>query len=100
MLAINNHHLFKLQDSCVLHGIEGLDKYWLFNTENGDHYELNRTSYWILEQLNEKKSFAALLSSLKNCFEIEEEVAVADLKELLTYLVNEGILQMDSSITK
>jgi len=100
MLAINNHHLFKLRDCCVLHGIERLDKYWLFNTENGDHYELNNTSYRILEQLNEKKSFAALLNNLRNCFEIEDEVAVADLKELLTYLVNEGILQMESSITK
>jgi len=92
MLAIRN---FKLKDGFVLHGIKSLDRYWLFNTENGEHYELNSTSYVVLEQLQGKKGFDDLLQELKNSFEVDQETAVADLKELLNYLLEEQIIQKE-----
>ena len=92
MLAMSS---FKLREGFVLHGIESLGRYWLFDTENGEHYELNTTSYLVLDRLQEKRSFADLLQELRDSFEVSKETAVADLKELLDYLLEEQIIQKE-----
>jgi hypothetical protein len=92
MLEMNLQAKFKLNDEFVLHQIEELDKYWLFNIETGDIFKLNDVSMFILQGLREGKSFGSLVSRLLQQFDVMEDRAQKDVQKILLKFIDEKII--------
>lgn len=84
----------QLNPAYVIHGLPSAQLFWLFNIDTGEHYELNETAFWVLNQLAESAvSREDLLAKYLRVFEIKKAVAEVDLFEFLESLRDEGIIQ-------
>lgn len=92
MLEINPQARFKINEEFVLHQIEELDKYWLFNIVSGDIFKLNDVSMFILQGLREGKSYESLVSGLLQQFDVMEDRAQQDVKNILFKFLKEKII--------
>lgn len=72
MLEINNDSMFTLSNNIFLQKIEELNKYWVFNIETGEHYSLNETSYWILEQITANISVKSMLRDFIDTYKVKK----------------------------
>ena len=95
MLEVNEQTKFKLNEGFVLHQVEELGKYWLFNIKTGDVFNLNEVSSYILQKLSNSVSVTSLVLDIMQNFEAEEEVIRQDVKETLEQLLNDGIISQD-----
>lgn len=67
------------------------DKYYLFNIDNGNHYNLNHTSFDILallEKGNDKNEIAKQMS--KN-YNVETKIIAADIEKVIDFLLKEKL---------
>lgn len=92
MLEINSYNKYKLNAGLVLHQIEDLGKYWLFNIETGDIFRLNEVSMCILEDLRDGATEENLVMKLLKVYEVEEDLARQDVREILSELLKEKII--------
>lgn len=92
MLEIDSYNKYKLNAGLVLHQIEALGKYWLFNIETGDIFRLNEVSMCILEDLREGATVENLVMKLLKVYEVEEDLARQDVREILSELLKEKII--------
>lgn len=92
MLEINPQTKFKMNDEFVLHQIEELDKYWLFNIVTGDIFKLNDVSMFILQGLRKGKSFESLVSGLLQQYDVSEDRAQKDVQKILSKFTSEKII--------
>lgn len=92
MLEINLQAKFRLNEEFVLHQIEELDKYWLFNIVTGDIFKLNDVSMFILQGLRECKSYESLVFDLLQQFDVEEDMVKYDILEILHKFLNKKII--------
>lgn len=84
--------IYKLKSNIVLHK-NSSSHYWLFNTEDGSHYSINYTSYWILEKIaSGRHTFNEILTSFLDTFQVDRETCRNDLQEIISCLENEGII--------
>lgn len=67
--------------------------FYAFNLENGDHFDLNKTSYWLLEQIGQGISFGDLLERFIIEFELNSEVAMADLVDAIDFAIVNSIVK-------
>ncbi len=93
MLEIKEIDSFVLQDNIFLQKIGELGKYWVFNIDTGEHYTLNETSYWILEQIAENIPLQSILKGFLSSFNVNEAEGKSDFNEIITNYINEGILK-------
>jgi len=84
---------FRLAENVMLRAASDAGLYYAFNLENGDHFDLNETSYWLLEQIGQGILFKDLLERFIVEFELNREAAMADLIEVLDFAVANSILQ-------
>ena len=75
-----------------LQKIPELGKYWVFNTDNGEHYSLNETSYWILERIAEGLPIKNVLTNFLTHFEVDENNGKSDFNEIVNNFLNEKII--------
>ncbi|HAG11394.1 MAG TPA: hypothetical protein DCK76_08460 [Desulfotomaculum sp.] len=92
MLEIKPQSKFKLNEDFILHQIEELDKYWLFNIVNGDIFNLNDVSMFILQKISEGNNFESLVFKLLQQFDVDENRAQNDLQKILRQLFHEKII--------
>jgi hypothetical protein len=92
MLEIKANNTFVLTGGTFLQKISEIKKYWVFNTNNGDHFSLNETSFWVLEKIAEKLPFKKILARYLDHFEVTEEKAKADLVNIIKKFFNEKII--------
>jgi len=92
MLEINLQSKFKLNEEFILHQIEELDKYWLFNIVNGDIFNLNDVSMFILQKISEGNNFESLVFELLQQFDVDNDRAHNDLQRILQKLFHEKII--------
>jgi len=92
MLEINLNDIFVLAEDIFLQKIDELEKYWVFNIDTGEHYTLNETSYWILEQIAENSPAKDILENFLNSFEVDENRGEVDFGEIITGFLKEGII--------
>lgn len=93
MLEIEEMRVWRIPEKFVLHNLNE-EMYWLFDVEDGDHFELNCTSYSMLSCFDGKTT----LSKIKEQFiskypEEDAQVVCNDLEELVKKMVKEGILE-------
>lgn len=92
MLEINQEDTFTLSENIFLQKITELEKYWVFNIDTGEHYSLNETSYWILEQVAEKLPVEHILENFVASFDVDENQGKDDFREIMKGFLAEGII--------
>lgn len=93
MLEINMDAVYLLSEDIFLYKIKELEKFWVFNVDSGEHYSLNETSFWILEQVDGKSSLKSILHKYLNEFEIDKKQGEKDFSEIVRNFLNEGIIR-------
>ena len=92
MLEMNNDNIFVLADDFFLQKIDELGKYWVFNIDTGEHYSLNETSYWILEQIAKELPVKDIFKKFVNNFDVEESQGKNDFRQIMKGFLAEGII--------
>ena len=95
MLEINQEDTFVLAEDIFLQKIAELGKYWVFNINTGEHYTLNETSYWILEQIAESLSIRNILMNYLDNFDVDENQGKDDFNDIIDNFLNEGIIKQE-----
>ena len=93
MLEIKPGTVIALSSGIVLHSLPGQEWYHAFSVENGDQYNLNRTSFWVLEKISNGIEWEQLVTDFINYFEVSFDVGQADLRELVNDLFSQNILR-------
>lgn len=93
MLAINENDTFVLAENIFLQKISELKKYWVFKIDTGEHYSLNETSYWILEQIANSLTVKNVLMEFLANFDVEENLGKDDFNEIINRFLSEGIIK-------
>jgi len=95
MLEIKQNDTFVLAENTFLQKIAELGKYWVFNIDTGEHYSLNETSYWILEQIAESLPIRNILMNYLDNFEVDENQGINDFNEIVDNFIKEGIIKKE-----
>ena len=93
MLEINQNDTFVLAEDIFLQKIAELGKYWVFNIDTGEHYALNETSYWILEQIAENLPIRNILMNYLDNFDVDENQGKDDFNEIVDNFIKDGIIK-------
>ena len=93
MLEINKDINYCLSESIFLQKISELEKYWVFNIESGEHFSLNETSYWILEQIAEGLPVKNILKNFLETFDVNDEEGKDDFFEITKGFLTEAIIR-------
>jgi hypothetical protein len=93
MLEIEPGTLIALSPRIVLHSLPERNWYYAFNVENGDHYKLNHTSFWVLDKIGTGIEWSTLRDNFFNAFEVTLEKGEEDLKTLLNDLYSQKIIR-------
>jgi len=92
MLEISQTDTFILSENIFLQKITELEKYWVFNIDTGEHYTLNETSYWILEQIAENLPANNIFKNFLGNFDVDENQGKDDFREIMNGFLTEGII--------
>lgn len=92
MLEIETKQL-RLADNIMLRATSDTGLYYAFNLENGDHFELNDTAFWLMEQIGSGILVRDLLGRFIAEFGLNHESAMADLVEALDFAIVNSIVE-------
>lgn len=92
MLALTPSTIIALEPNILLHSLPEQDSFYAFNVQIGDHFRLNRTSYWVLEAIDEGIEWATLLDRFLATFEVSAIQGEEDLRDLINGLHEERII--------
>ena len=93
MLEVEENDTFILAENIFLQKISELGKYWAFNIDTGEHYTLNGTSYWILEQIAESLPIRNILMNYLDNFDVNQNQGEDDFREIVNGFLTEGIIK-------
>jgi hypothetical protein len=71
---------------------EASDKYYAFCIDTGDHFNLNKTGFAILNILNEEKSLDEIVKDLSMVVLVNEKTALTDAIDFLELSEKNGII--------
>ncbi len=94
MLGINDTDTLKLGDKYVLYKLDiETGMYWLFDIESGSYFDLNETSFYILSELDGKKTLADIKErTLETYPRIDSNEISKDIDELVSKLIEKKVL--------
>jgi hypothetical protein len=93
MLEIEKSKAFRIPEKFVLHRL-GDELYWLFDVQDGDVYQLNAVSYFIISCFDGKTSLQNVLDKVELQYSsIEAQEVRRDFEELVQKLINSQILE-------
>lgn len=81
-----------LKDGIILQEVNGDNKYYALNTENGDCFELTHTAYFILDLIQKTNDIKEVLDGIVDTYGLSAEEAQKDLKEMIKTGSELGIL--------
>ena len=93
MLEIKETDTFKISPAIFLQKISELGKCWAFNTDTGEHYTLNETSYWILERIADELPLQNIVQDFLSTFDVEEKEGTRDFNNIIKNFLDEGIIE-------
>ncbi|MFH1954224.1 MAG: PqqD family protein [Pseudomonadota bacterium] len=93
MLEVNTNAVYSLAKNIFLYKIKELDKFWVFNIDSGDHYSLNETSFWVIEQINGISPLEVILGKFLDTFDVDNKQREKDFFEIVERFLNEGIIK-------
>ena len=68
------------------------DKYYAFLIESGEHFNLNKTGFTILNKITQEKSLNELVALLSEEIELNEKTVITDIIEFLELSEKNGII--------
>lgn len=84
--------VWRLKERYYLHVMDmDENRYWLFDTEEGDYFDLNLTSFFILSQFDGNISIAEIASVVKSRF--EGSSAESDFADFFKVIQAESIIE-------
>jgi hypothetical protein len=92
VLEIDPKTEFAISENVILKALPEAGHYYAFNVENGDHFSLNSTAYWVLEKINQNGSVESLIKEFSKEFELKKEEAFGDLSELFRSALKNQII--------
>ena len=92
-MAIEPGAVFAFESGIVLHSLPDRNWYYAFNIITGDHFRLNQTSFWVLENISDGVEWTVLRGSFLETFEVPAAEGETDLKQLLEELREQGIIK-------
>ncbi len=93
MLEIKEHRVFKLSKKYLLHEITE-EAFWLFDLEDGDVFELNASSYFILSCFDGRTPFNLIRDEMVSKYDgADSQKIVSDLKEFVKKMIDGNILE-------
>lgn len=93
MLALGPRAVLALSPGIVLQALPDQGWFFAFNVETGDHYSLNKTSFWILESLGEGIEWVDLKERFLGAFAVSSEEGEADLKAIVNQFFEEKLIR-------
>ena len=95
-----DNHIYAFAQHYVLQkGKEGEPDYFLFDLRNGKMFQLNKTSYAMLEAFNGERRLSEVVSLLANRFSTDSTVIHNDLMIMISAWLVKGILISKDSMT-
>lgn len=95
MLELESNATFALEEGIVLHSLPDQDWYHAFNIRTGDQFQLNKTSFWVLEKISTGIEWLSLRDDFLCTFEVTSEQGEADLQGLVSDLYNQKIIRRE-----
>jgi hypothetical protein len=93
MLVLEPGDTIALESGIVLHSIPGRDFYYAFSVVTGEQFHLNRTSFWVLEKINNGIEWINLNSTFLETFEVSAKDGEEDLRQLVSSLEEQNIIR-------
>lgn len=92
-LEIEETRVWRIPEKFVLHELNE-EMYWLFDVEDGDHFELNSTSYSMLSCFDGKTPLFKVREQIISKYaEVDTKEVCDDFQEFVKKMVKEGILE-------
>lgn len=95
MLDLKSGTRIVLARDILLRAEEELGRYYAFNTRSGDHFSLNHTAYWALQQTCGGITCDDLLNAFREQYGLDPDTASTDLSDTLTDAYTAGIIEED-----
>ena len=93
MLEIEETKIWRMPEKFILRTLSE-EMYWLFDVEDGDHFELNSTSYSMISHFDGKTTLFKIREQIILKYPEEDAQAVCDdLEELVENMVKDGVLE-------
>lgn len=83
MLEIAPEARYSLSTDITIRSLPEMDRYYAFNIKTGDHFQLNATAQWVLEQIASGISYSELLNRFSVNFGVDLENSRQDLLEVI-----------------
>jgi hypothetical protein len=93
VLALKPGTFLALEPGIVLHSLPDHNWFYAFSVINGDQFRLNRTSFWVLEEINEGIDWTRLRNNYLGTFEVAPEQGEADLIQLLNEFHKQKVIR-------
>ena len=93
MLALKPRTLLALEPGIVLHSLPDQNWFHAFSVITGDQFRLNRTSFWVLEEINDGIEWTRLKDNYLTTFEVPLEQGESDLLQLLDEFYEEKVIR-------
>jgi hypothetical protein len=71
---------------------EASDKYYAFLIESGEHFDLNRMGFTILNYLNQEKTLNELVANLSSQIKLNKKTVTTDIIDFLLLSEKNGII--------
>jgi len=93
MLEVGKNSILKLSKKFLLHKIDE-EVFWLFDLEDGDVYELNSSSYFILSCFDGKTPLILIQDRVISKYgDTKSTDVINDLKEFVKKMIDENIFE-------
>jgi len=93
MLDLRKEYVFELNKDIVIHSIPELDKYWVFNVNSGDHYEINESAYFLISHVDGKTNLENITSSFYDEYSVGTSIAENDVSEIIKQFLDSNIIR-------
>lgn len=93
MLALDPGVILALAPDILLRALPNQRVYYAFNVATGDHFRLNRTSFWVLETIGRGVEWEPLTARFLDTFDVSPDDGKADLEAITNQLLQEQIVR-------
>lgn len=90
--AVGAYAELALSDNILIRALPESDQYYAFNVENGDHFSLNFTAYWLFKEIEGGCKFGELRGKFAETFGLGTEGAHRDISELIEFALENMII--------
>lgn len=100
MLEMKSDTILALESGIVLHSLPDQDWFYAFSVTTGDQFRLNRTSFWVLEEISSGIEWIRLRDHFLATFEVSTRQGETDLQNLVNEMYGQKIVRRQDNEEK